>query len=400
MEINRDATRTWTEVMRTGGLCTDIKNIDDYNNQWELNQNKVDGFLDDLPLNQEFLTSKDILEVHRLSFEGLTDFGGKTSKVQMKFGPHMGAPPGTITKELELCDRQIDILWQKATDDDSKIRVLAFQHIRLVSIHGFLDGNGRTSRRALEFSFERNFGLQRNNVINRDDYIAANNSAISGNIGRLASLFAQDHEMTYSGSDHHIAPYETRAFQVEYDLTGPQGLARSSIQPLESINEANSKNRWLRPSDMKEFISASNGKAGKDFEEIAENYETKIKHPLSVSESIELAKEVKNSGAVKNKFLKKLNIEGFIDVVYKKLQGAVEYASKAEQMTFKEIIRQQLLGKTLPQESDVFLRDLKSREVLTHEASEIFPPHNTEKKSLKAYKDAFKHKNQNTLMKV
>jgi fido (protein-threonine AMPylation protein) len=393
MSLNRDSSRTWNEVQRTGGLHPNITNIDEYNEQWDINQDLVDEYLENLSYNQQYLSSKDVIEIHRLSFQNLTDFGGETSKVQMQFGPHMGAPPSKMKEELQLLDRQMKGIWREAKDTAAKQRAIAFQHVRLVGIHCFQDGNGRTSRRALEFAFERTFDQMKNNVISREDYISANNSALNhGNIGRLANMFAQDHEMTYSGAELHIAPYETKSFQVEYDLTGDMGLARSSIQAIDSINEPSHKNRWLRRTDIDKILQATNGKPAMNFDDVAASYENKIKRPMSIAESIELIKEIKDSGAIKNKLFKSLHEEGYTDVAYQRLQGAVEYAGAKDQQAFKEIIKQQFAGKISARTTKDFLAEISYQSNSTNRAVDLQPHEPKAKKSLKAYSEKFKEK--------
>jgi fido (protein-threonine AMPylation protein) len=359
--------RTWAEVQRTGNLNPNIKTIEDYEEQWDINQDKVDAYLEQLPLNQGYLTSKNISDIHKLSYEDLSSYGGEISRTQMKFGPHMGAPPRQMKSELDLLDRQMEKLWDKAQTNEAKTRALAFQHVRLVGIHGFIDGNGRTSRKALQYGMDRNYNLPQLNKIDRADYIKANNSALlHNNIGRLAHLVSEDYGVSYNGTDQQVSPYQVRAFPIEIDLTGDYGLAQSSIQPIENINHENSsKNKWLKSYDLGDLERGSNGKQSGNFHQISDDYNNKIKSPLTVGETVDVFKDLKNSEPFKKKLFKPLNQDVYMEILKKRLEPSIEFSTDEQKEKFFYNVEKQLNGHSKAVDTDKYLESITKSKVPT-----------------------------------
>lgn len=101
------------------------------------------------------LAAADVLEAHRLLTRGtysdrMWEAGerpGTFKKADYRVGVNeVGKPPELVGSAVaELIDELVGY-WGRAFDGEHAMRVAAYLHARLVSIHPFADGNGRTSR--------------------------------------------------------------------------------------------------------------------------------------------------------------------------------------------------------------------------------------------------------------
>ena len=91
------------------------------------------------------LRSSTILQLHRIALEGISSYAGnfRPSDIKIQGSGHT-PPPAFLVPELleELCD------YVNENFDGSAIHLAAYVMWRLNWIHGFTDGNGRTSRAA------------------------------------------------------------------------------------------------------------------------------------------------------------------------------------------------------------------------------------------------------------
>jgi fido (protein-threonine AMPylation protein) len=365
--------RTWEEVKRTGRLTSNIKNIDDYTQQWDINQNNVDDYLDSLPISQEYLTSKDFLEIHRLSFQDIHTFAGELTKKQTMFGSYPGAPPSMIKEEFKLLDKQMEELWSKAQTPDAKTAALAFQHIRFVGIHAMPDGNGRTSRKALGYGMNRVHGAFQVNQVQRADYIKANNAGLEhNNIGRLAHVISEDYLLSYSGHDQQTSPYQVRAFQEKVPSVN-EAYNLSTIQAPENINPhlSTSKNYWIKPFDLEDLLRNSNGKQAANYEEESRKFNLAVKRPLSIGETVELIKFFKDSGAIKKKFLTTLNTQVYTDLLKKRLAPAVQFLEPQQKEGFLNYIERHYHGFSKVNETDKLHKNISKAKVNLKSQREI-----------------------------
>lgn len=110
-----------------------------------INHQDAIGYIKDLVNPNYVLKERDILQIHQLVLRGiLPQDAGKYRKVQVMISgsSHMPPAPYLVAKEMEEL-----MLWYHANYHKIHPVMLATEmHQRLVSIHPFVDGNGRTSR--------------------------------------------------------------------------------------------------------------------------------------------------------------------------------------------------------------------------------------------------------------
>lgn len=110
-----------------------------------INHQDAIGYVKDLVSPNYVLKERDILQIHQLVLRGiLSHEAGKYRKVQVMISgsKHMPPAPYLVAKEMEEL-----MLWYHANYRKIHPVILAAEmHQRLVSIHPFVDGNGRTSR--------------------------------------------------------------------------------------------------------------------------------------------------------------------------------------------------------------------------------------------------------------
>jgi len=351
--------RTWKDV-NNGSLCDNIQSIKDYNDQYNENQRAVREYLKDILEDNEYLQSEELLEVHRLSFDGLTTFGGKFAQKQMSFGGRVGAPPSSIKDELKLLDKQMAVLWKKAETDDAKIRAIAFQHARLVAIHAFEDGNGRASRITSDYALQVLGKHGPRGRSDRAEYIKANNAAMeNNNIGRLAQLFAEKYQMPYSGADNHMAPYKIVPCQNTANLS----FDNSRLLDENSINEvAECRGFYLKPSDFDDIIQWTDGKKGRDFAYISDKLTRQIDaEPLTIGASIHQIKQLKTSGAVKPRMFHMFKDDGYLNFAKNRFAFVTQFANEDQKNRFEDLIEKQLNGQATITDMDRFVAQLHSK---------------------------------------
>lgn len=110
-----------------------------------INHQEAIGFIKDLIQRNVPLNERDFLSIHNLILRGIIpEDAGRYRKVQVmiKGSTHMPPQPYMIAKEMEDY-----FLWYEINKNRLHAVVLAAEmHERLVKIHPFIDGNGRTSR--------------------------------------------------------------------------------------------------------------------------------------------------------------------------------------------------------------------------------------------------------------
>ncbi len=348
--------RTWKEVQQTGYLCDTIKNIQDYSRQWHLNDRNVQAYLESR--KTPYLNSSEILEVHRLSFNGITTFNGQYCQTQMAYGGYLGAVPSAVSAEFSMLDRQMNILWKNAKTQEAKLRTIAFQHSRLIAIHGFLDGNGRVSRVATDFALYhigRDFPIIN---MERNHYIQANNSAIEhNNIGWLTKVLSVQYDLKYTEVDLHIAPFKIAPFQNAKKLS----LENSQFFSEKSINQNSMRYYYLNVSDLSKIIQKTDGKPGKNFGDVMANISRLIEdQPLSIGESIQKIQSIKNSGAIKKRFFNSINENAYTEFAREHFQFVTQFASPEKKSEFWYLIEKQIDGQASAQDIDNYVSKLNS----------------------------------------
>ena len=110
-----------------------------------INHQEAIGFIKDLMQRNISLNERDLLSIHNLILRGIIpEDAGRYRKVQVmiKGSTHMPPQPFMIAKEMEDY-----FIWYETNKNKLHPVILAAEmHERLVTIHPFIDGNGRTSR--------------------------------------------------------------------------------------------------------------------------------------------------------------------------------------------------------------------------------------------------------------
>lgn len=92
----------------------------------------------------DFITIEDILEIHRRVLGHVNPIeGGEFRRTQVYVAAHIPPGPNEITILME---RFIEWLNSEKAMSMHPIKYAALAHYKLVHIHPFTDGNGRTSR--------------------------------------------------------------------------------------------------------------------------------------------------------------------------------------------------------------------------------------------------------------
>jgi Fic family protein/DNA-binding XRE family transcriptional regulator len=110
-----------------------------------INHQEAIAFIKDLMNKNTALVEREVLSIHNLILRGIhPEDAGRYRKVQVmiKGSAHMPPQPFLVAKEMEDY-----FIWYETNKNKLHPIVLAAEmHERLVTIHPFIDGNGRTSR--------------------------------------------------------------------------------------------------------------------------------------------------------------------------------------------------------------------------------------------------------------
>lgn len=110
-----------------------------------INHQEAIAFIKDLMNKNTSLVEREVLSIHNLILRGIhPEDAGRYRKVQVmiKGSTHMPPQPFLVAKEMEDY-----FIWYETNKNKLHPIVLAAEmHERLVTIHPFIDGNGRTSR--------------------------------------------------------------------------------------------------------------------------------------------------------------------------------------------------------------------------------------------------------------
>ncbi|MET0944000.1 MAG: Fic family protein [Flavobacterium sp.] len=110
-----------------------------------INHQEAIGFIKDLMQKNNALNERDLLSIHNLILRGINpEDAGRYRKVQVMIqgSSHMPPQPLMVAQEMEEY-----FIWYEINKNKLHPIILAAEmHERLVTIHPFIDGNGRTSR--------------------------------------------------------------------------------------------------------------------------------------------------------------------------------------------------------------------------------------------------------------
>lgn len=110
-----------------------------------INHQEAIAYIKELMDKNTAINEREILCIHNLILRGIyPDDAGKYRKVQVmiKGSSHMPPQPFLVVKEME----ELFIWYQTNKNNLHPVILAAEMHERLVTIHPFIDGNGRTSR--------------------------------------------------------------------------------------------------------------------------------------------------------------------------------------------------------------------------------------------------------------
>ena len=132
-----------TEMVINEGLTISGKSMREHLEA--INHQEAIGFIKDLMQKNNSLNERDLLAIHNLILRGIIpEDAGRYRKVQVMIqgSIHMPPQPLMVTQEMEEY-----FIWYEINKNKLHPIILAAEmHERLVTIHPFIDGNGRTSR--------------------------------------------------------------------------------------------------------------------------------------------------------------------------------------------------------------------------------------------------------------
>ena len=171
-----------------------------------INHQEAIAFMKQLAEHNNPITESDVLSLHQLVLRGIdTNHAGKYRGVQVmiKGSKHLPPAPYLVAKQMEDF-----FLWFQSNKAKHHPVVLAAEmHERLVTIHPFIDGNGRTSR------------LLMNLILLQHGYVIAN---IKGDAkSRMAYYTALEQAQVSGNKDAFlmlVAKYELSALERYVDI--------------------------------------------------------------------------------------------------------------------------------------------------------------------------------------
>lgn len=110
-----------------------------------INHQEAIGYIKHLMEKNSILNEREVLSIHNLILRGIhPDDAGRYRKVQVmiKGSTHMPPQPFIVPKQME----DYFIWYEKNKNSLHPVVLAGEMHERLVTIHPFIDGNGRTSR--------------------------------------------------------------------------------------------------------------------------------------------------------------------------------------------------------------------------------------------------------------
>jgi len=136
-------TRQETAMVIEEGLTVQGKSLTEH--QEAINHAEAFDFIQTLvEKKRQELTTKDILDIHSIILSKIDDSNrGRYRNVAVRLRGSETILPNAL-KVPELMDEFLS--WLQSDNLDNPIKIAADAHFKLVSIHPFVDGNGRTAR--------------------------------------------------------------------------------------------------------------------------------------------------------------------------------------------------------------------------------------------------------------
>lgn len=110
-----------------------------------INHQHAIEYIKELASEKQTISERDLLQIHQLILQGIDNpNAGKYRNVQVLISgaKHIPPQPYLVPKEME----SLFIWYNENKDHLHPVELSAEMHERLVTIHPFIDGNGRTSR--------------------------------------------------------------------------------------------------------------------------------------------------------------------------------------------------------------------------------------------------------------
>lgn len=110
-----------------------------------INHQHAIEYIKELAQNNQTITERDLLQIHQLILQGIDNLhAGKYRNVQVLISgaKHVPPQPYMVAKQME----DLFIWYNENKDHLHPVELSAEMHERLVTIHPFIDGNGRTAR--------------------------------------------------------------------------------------------------------------------------------------------------------------------------------------------------------------------------------------------------------------
>ncbi|MGB0430205.1 MAG: Fic family protein [Bacteroidia bacterium] len=139
-----------------------------------------------------------ILEIHRIAFEDIYDWGGKWRQIEVKVGRIEPPTPVRIPMLMYQFLDNLNFKVRNAATFEEKVDCIAYAHYEYIKIHPFNNGNGRTGRILMNLVCLI-FGYQPLVLYHRDGdsrktYINALQTADDGDFSKLKVLIAEELE--------------------------------------------------------------------------------------------------------------------------------------------------------------------------------------------------------------
>ena len=110
-----------------------------------INHQHAIEYIKELATKKQAITERDLLQIHQLILQGIDNQNAgqyRNAQVLISGATHIPPQPFLVPKQME----DLFIWYNENKDILHPVELSAEMHERLVTIHPFIDGNGRTSR--------------------------------------------------------------------------------------------------------------------------------------------------------------------------------------------------------------------------------------------------------------
>lgn len=148
-----------------------------------INHQHAIEYIKELASEKQTISERDLLQIHQLILQGIDNpNAGKYRNVQVLISgaKHIPPQPYLVPKEME----SLFIWYNENKDHLHPVELSAEMHERLVTIHPFIDGNGRTSRLLMNLILLQNgfpIAILKGDTDNRLKYYSALETAQTQN---------------------------------------------------------------------------------------------------------------------------------------------------------------------------------------------------------------------------